>query len=138
MPDQGLTVVVLGASDKPERYSNRAVRMLLEHGHEVIPVHPSLQTEEGLTVVPSLARVPRPVDTLTVYVSPTIGATLGQRSPVPCARTGSRRNRSGPELHAGDAGIGELRLRTCTGRQTRSGPSRVTCAAASRILSVRA
>ncbi|MCA9783166.1 MAG: CoA-binding protein [Candidatus Delongbacteria bacterium] len=76
MPDQGLTVVVLGASDKPERYSNRAVRMLLEHGHVVIPVHPSLQTVEGLTVVPSLARVPRPVDTLTVYVSPTIGATL--------------------------------------------------------------
>jgi uncharacterized protein len=33
-------VAVLGASHKPERYSNQAVRMLKEYGHTVIPVTP--------------------------------------------------------------------------------------------------
>ena len=41
-------VVVMGASAKPDRYSNQAVRLLLENGHEVIPVHPKLDEVEGL------------------------------------------------------------------------------------------
>jgi predicted CoA-binding protein len=41
-------VVVLGASDKPERYSHQAVRLLLEYGHQVVPVHPSLHSVAGL------------------------------------------------------------------------------------------
>ncbi len=63
-------VVVLGASPKPERYSNRAVKLLLEHGHSVIPVHPAAQEIEGLTVVPRLESVQGRVDSLTVYLSP--------------------------------------------------------------------
>ncbi|MFT5473484.1 MAG: putative CoA-binding protein, partial [Kiritimatiellia bacterium] len=30
-------VIVLGASAKPERYANQAVRLLVKHGHTVIP-----------------------------------------------------------------------------------------------------
>lgn len=75
MPESG-NVVVLGASDKPERYSNRAVRLLLQHGYTVIPVHPGLKTVEGLAVLPDLRAVTGPVDTLTVYVAPGIGETL--------------------------------------------------------------
>jgi uncharacterized protein len=63
-------VVVLGASDKPERYSNRAVRLLTRDGYRVIPVHPSLQTIEGLEVRHDLAEIQEEVDTLTVYLSP--------------------------------------------------------------------
>ncbi len=44
-------VVVLGASPNPERYSYKAVCMLLEHGHEVVPVHPVADKIEGLPVV---------------------------------------------------------------------------------------
>jgi predicted CoA-binding protein len=64
------TVVVLGASPKPERYSNRAVKLLQEHGHHVIPVHPSIAEIDGLPVAASLADIERCVDTLTLYVSP--------------------------------------------------------------------
>jgi len=64
------TVAVLGASCKPERYSNRAVRMLKEHGHRVIPVHPKLDTLEGLPVSHHLEDIHEPVDTLSVYVGP--------------------------------------------------------------------
>ncbi len=66
------TVVVLGASDKRDRYSNQALRLLREHGHTVIPVHPALSEIEGVPAVPSLAQVAAPVDTVTVYVNPTI------------------------------------------------------------------
>lgn len=63
-------IVVLGASKKPMRYSNQAVRRLLEQGYRVTPVHPRLEVIEGLTVSPNLPSVPQPVDTLTLYVGP--------------------------------------------------------------------
>ena len=72
------TVVVLGASPKPERYSNQAVRALVEHGHHVIPVHPLLKKIAGVVAVPALSGVKDPVDTLTLYVGPERGKELLQ------------------------------------------------------------
>lgn len=69
MSDQE-TVVVLGASPKEDRFSNRAVRMLLDHGHDVIPIHPLAETIHGADVAPSLEDITEPVDTLTLYLSP--------------------------------------------------------------------
>jgi predicted CoA-binding protein len=65
-----MRVAVLGASPNPDRYSNKAVRQLLSHGHEVVPVNPGHKTVEGLPAVPTLAAVTGAVDTVTVYVSP--------------------------------------------------------------------
>lgn len=65
----GITAV-LGASPKPDRYSNKAIRMLREYGHEVLPVHPSIPEIEGLPVAASLKDIKQPVDTLTLYVGP--------------------------------------------------------------------
>lgn len=62
-------VVVLGASAKPERYSNKAVKQLQAAGHEVIPVHPALTELEGLEVKVSLGAVVGPVDTVTLYIN---------------------------------------------------------------------
>lgn len=70
MDESKQTVVVLGASPKPGRYSNKAVKLLLEQGHGVIPVHPAIAEIEGLLVVASLAEIGTRVDTLTLYVSP--------------------------------------------------------------------
>lgn len=67
-------VAVLGASTNPERYSNMAVKRLLENGHEVIPVHPALSEVEGLPVTPSLGDIDGRVDTLTIYVSPKLSS----------------------------------------------------------------
>ncbi len=72
----GARVVVLGASDNPERYSNRAVRKLVEQGYEVVPVHPRLRVVEGLPVVASLGRVDGEVDTVTVYVNASVSGGL--------------------------------------------------------------
>lgn len=76
MGSNGHTVVVLGASPKPGRYSNKAVRLLLEHGHRVVPVHPAIPEVEGLAVASSLGAIDALVDTLTVYVSPTLSTPL--------------------------------------------------------------
>ena len=64
------TVVVLGASNKPERFANIAIKKLIHHGHEVIPVHPRLMEIDGLPVVSELSQIQNSVDTLTLYVGP--------------------------------------------------------------------
>lgn len=63
-----MNVAVLGASDNPERYAYLAIEMLLEHGHCVLPIHPTLATVLGVPVFPSLAACPAPIDTLTLYI----------------------------------------------------------------------
>ena len=72
------TVVVLGASPKPERYSNQAVRALVEHGHRVIPVHPLLKKIAGVPAVSTLSGITVPVNTLTLYVGSERGKELLQ------------------------------------------------------------
>lgn len=76
MTNDKQNVVVLGASPKPDRYSNQAVRLLVEHGHCVIPVHPAVKTIEGLAVSHKLTGITDKIDTLTVYVSKTVSSSL--------------------------------------------------------------
>ncbi|MEM7146107.1 MAG: CoA-binding protein [Verrucomicrobiota bacterium] len=70
------TVAVLGASNKPDRYSYKAVRLLKEHGHTVIPIHPALTEVDTTPVTPTLADITAPVDTLTLYLNPARSADL--------------------------------------------------------------
>ncbi|MEN8176304.1 MAG: CoA-binding protein [Pseudomonadota bacterium] len=63
-------VVVLGASPKPDRYSNQAVRLLSDHGYQVTPVNPRGGTIEGLAAAHNLGVVAHPVHTLSLYVGP--------------------------------------------------------------------
>ncbi len=68
-------VAILGASDNPERYSYKAFKMLLEHGHEPLLVSPRLGELEGHKVYPDLSSL-KDVDTLTMYVSDKISNGL--------------------------------------------------------------
>jgi predicted CoA-binding protein len=61
-------VVVLGASPKHGRYSNKAVRLLLEQGYRITPVNPAVPVIEGLQVTHRLSDIEHPVHTLTMYV----------------------------------------------------------------------
>ncbi len=62
-------VVVLGASHKPDRYSNMAVKLLMEHGHEVYPVNYIKESILGLKVYKSITDIDGDIDTLTLYVN---------------------------------------------------------------------
>ncbi len=61
-------VVILGASNKPDRYAYSALKSLLRHGHEVLPVNPALESIEGIPVLKQLQEVTGVVDTITLYV----------------------------------------------------------------------
>ncbi|CAN5511058.1 CoA-binding protein [soil metagenome] len=61
-------VAVLGASPKPDRYAYRATQMLRDFGHRAIPVNPSFDEVLGDKCYRSIAEVPEPVDTVTMYL----------------------------------------------------------------------
>ena len=63
-------VAVLGATPKPTRFANKAIKLLTQHGHCVTPVHPKFDEIESLQVANSLAQINSPIDTLTLYVGP--------------------------------------------------------------------
>lgn len=66
--------IILGASNKPERYSYLALNKLKQHQHPVILIHPSLEEIDGHKVLPTLKDVDLTkeggIDTITLYVSP--------------------------------------------------------------------
>jgi hypothetical protein len=62
-------VAVVGASEKPGRYANRALRMLLSQGFSPIPISRSGKDILGLKGYDSLIDVPDPIDTVTLYLS---------------------------------------------------------------------
>lgn len=62
------TVAVLGASPKPDRYAYRAMEMLRQHGHRALPVNPAFDEILGERCYKLLRDVPRPIDTLTMYL----------------------------------------------------------------------
>jgi predicted CoA-binding protein len=63
-------VVVIGASPKEERYSNKAIRLLDEYQHNPIPVAPKHDKIEGKKVYQRLEDIPEKIDTVTMYVGP--------------------------------------------------------------------
>lgn len=65
-------VLVLGASSNPERYSNKAIKMLQEFNHDVVAVSPRNQTIHGVDTISDLASVKNSVHTITIYVNPKI------------------------------------------------------------------
>jgi predicted CoA-binding protein len=71
-----MKVAVIGASDKPDRYSYQAVKLLQEKGHEVYPVHQRIKNIENLSVYPSINDVRDAVDTITLYVAADISTKL--------------------------------------------------------------
>ena len=66
--DEKRNVAVLGASPKPERYANMAIRQLKQNGYRPIPVNPAFEEIEGLECHPKLAAIDEPVHTITLYL----------------------------------------------------------------------
>jgi hypothetical protein len=72
-------VVIVGASDKADRYAHKAQLLLQRHGHEVVPVHPRLTEIEGVAVMADLSAISGAVDTVTMYVGAAISAGLTEK-----------------------------------------------------------
>ena len=63
-------VAVIGASPLEDRYSNKAMKMLMEYGHDPIPVVPKHKEILGKPVSHQLSEVQEEVDTVTLYLGP--------------------------------------------------------------------
>ncbi len=70
IPEEKRNVAVLGASPKPDRYSNQAIRLLGRFDYRPIPVSPAYEEIEELTCFPNLAAIAEPVHTITIYLGP--------------------------------------------------------------------
>jgi len=69
-------VAVIGASPKTDRYSNQCMRSLQEHGHNPIPVALARKEILGRAVYPNLASIPCGIDTITLYVRPSLQTSV--------------------------------------------------------------
>lgn len=72
---EGYTIV-LGASPKEDRYSNKAVALLHSKNIPVIPIHPTAKEINGIACLPSLTEITAPVDTITLYVNAGLSTKL--------------------------------------------------------------
>jgi len=71
-----MNVAVIGASDKPDRFSYQAVMLLASKGHTVYPVHQRIQVIEGMKVYPSIKEIAEGVDTVSMYVAADISSKI--------------------------------------------------------------
>jgi len=61
--------LVVGASEKPYRYANKAIRRLLRYGHEVVPLAPRAGQVAGIPFMTGFPEI-KDVHTVTLYISP--------------------------------------------------------------------
>ena len=64
-----MKTLVIGASEKPERYANKAVRMLREFDHEVVSTGLREGVIEDVAIQTGLPEF-EGIDTVTLYVGP--------------------------------------------------------------------
>jgi predicted CoA-binding protein len=81
-----MNVAVIGASNKPARYSYQAVKLLAEKGHAVFPIHPAIAEIDGIPVFKCLANITVPIHTITVYLAPERSAALADEILAACAK----------------------------------------------------
>jgi uncharacterized protein len=65
-----LTVAIIGASHKPQRYAYMAQEMLMDHQHTVFPVSGNGREILGVAGYQSIADIPQPIDTVALYLNP--------------------------------------------------------------------
>lgn len=64
------TVLILGASENPIRYSHMATMMLLEYGHKPVLVGKSGAEVAGLPILRAIPDELETVDTISLYLNP--------------------------------------------------------------------
>lgn len=69
MTEISKSTLVIGGSIKPERYSNKAIKKLIEHGHKVFSIGLRPGEVEGVSLQQGKPDF-KGIDTVTMYVGP--------------------------------------------------------------------
>jgi predicted CoA-binding protein len=63
------TWAVVGLSNNSERAAFGVAKLLIEKGHQVIPVHPKAETVHGQKGYEKLSDIPFPIDVVDIFVN---------------------------------------------------------------------
>ena len=63
------TWAVVGLSNNSERAAYRVTKLLIEKGHQVVPVHPKAETVHGQQGYAKLSDIPFAVDVVDIFVN---------------------------------------------------------------------
>jgi predicted CoA-binding protein len=63
------TWAVVGLSNNSERAAFGVAKLLIEKGHQVIPVHPKAETVHGQKGYKKLSDIPFPIDVVDIFVN---------------------------------------------------------------------
>lgn len=82
-----MTIAIIGATSRRDKFANKAVRAFMQHGDTVVPIHPAQTEVEGLRAYPSVLDVPENIDVASFYVP----ANVGLRVLDECAQKGIKK-----------------------------------------------
>lgn len=63
------TWAIIGLSNNSERAAYGVAKVLIDHGHSIIPVHPKAESVHGQKGYAKLADIPVPVDVVDIFVN---------------------------------------------------------------------
>lgn len=70
------TWAIVGLSNNSERAAYRVAKVLIENGHQVIPVHPKAEAVHGQTGYAKLSDIPIPVDVVDIFVNSSLAGSV--------------------------------------------------------------
>ena len=63
------TWAIVGLSNNPDRAAFGVVKLLIERGHTIIPIHPKAEQVHGQTGYAKLSQVPVKIDVVDIFVN---------------------------------------------------------------------
>lgn len=63
-------VTIIGATEKKNRFAHKAMKALMQQGHEVSLVNPFKETIDGYQCFNSVTEIKEKINTITLYVNP--------------------------------------------------------------------
>jgi len=74
-------VLIIGASNRADRYSFKVLKMLQDNGHQCFPVHPEHKEIEGIKCFKDIKSVKQSgelIDTVSIYVNPSLSQGMAK------------------------------------------------------------
>jgi uncharacterized protein len=64
-----MTVLIIGASNKVDRFSYKAFSLLKQKGYSLVLMHPILSSIDDHPVLSTFSDITEPIDTVTLYIN---------------------------------------------------------------------
>ncbi|MFH1207836.1 MAG: CoA-binding protein [Patescibacteria group bacterium] len=70
------TIAIIGASNNPDKFGNKAVRAYQKQGWTIYPINPKEVMIGGLRAYQSVLDAPLPIDRISLYVPSDVGLAI--------------------------------------------------------------